>query len=95
MPAPGEQIEHPDGVGLALGLAEDLPVDHHDGVGGNDDILLRAVLRNGSRLFRADPRDLLLRRQRRIHMLVDVRRMYGKFQPQKLQKLLPPGRFGC
>ena len=27
--------------------------------------------------------------------IVDVRRMYGKFQPQKLQKLLPPGRFGC
>ena len=54
MAAALQRGEHPQRVGLILGLAQTLVIQKHHGVGGDDDLLRGAELGGGIRLFPGD-----------------------------------------
>ena len=90
----GEGREHLLCLLGRVGLAHDLPVQDHDGVGGDDKIVLACLPENGCGLAGADIRHGLRRGQLRADGLVNVGGEDCKREIQLFQQLAPPGGLG-
>ena len=88
----GQEPQHFFGFLGAVGLAQDGALAHHDGVGGDDDVVLFPGYRQGFQP--ADPGHLVKGGLAGVHGLVNVRRPDGKGNVEQSHQLPPPGRLG-
>ena len=85
----GKQGEHFSGFLGCVGLSQNLSFADHDGVRGDDQIVLFPG--NGQRFFPAEPGHLVKGRPGRIHGFIDICRVHGERNTEEPQQFLSPG----
>ena len=88
----GQEPQHGPGLLFRPGLAQDGAFADHDGVRGDDDVILPVGHRQG--LQAADPGDLRKGSLAGVHGFIDIRCPDDEGDAEEGQKLLPAGGSG-
>ena len=99
MGAARERAQHAARVGVVFRLAEDLPIEHDGGVGGENDariggVALGDACRHRARLVASDAQDVIRGELAFTRGLVDGGDLHVEVQTQRAEDLAPAWRGG-